>query len=265
MEFLYNLMQSWWFWAAYLLVFSWTVYRVVSALKETQLYEEAFYYEVRLRRRRVHPFRWLAIAMVFFLGYALAPLWTALIAFAWWDNRKERLRLEKERAERERIAYERIRRAEAWKKQNQPTVYYKTENNITVAIRGSDYPAAVENTLRGKHDGWWPQDASCLAPYPDSFLLVRPGTILYPPEPAEVSQIYYISGVPSDLFVGLAKHAKLEPMDQLFIPFLNESLMSFESQRKRISKTGNASMHLLDQVVPEEVLNGTVEPEKISA
>ena len=110
--------------------------------------------------------------------------------------------------------------------------------------------------------GWNP---NLLLPIQRTFLFIEG-------ERPEAVPAGYVAGRKSRLFLDMTKHARLERRDDIFVPFLNETLMSFEEQKRRIeianpfgpgtygesSAIQTAERFLLEpRSVPSEVLEGT--------
>ncbi len=210
------------------------------------------------------PFSWFGFLVLLLLPWCMitltAPIFWVVLVFVDAKEKKrikeeEQVRLEEERAERDRVAQENHLRAEnrmVWFFKNKPTLYYNTIDGITVVLRPAAYAAAQEVTKRNRRDGLWEKD-NVLRPAPETIVFAtKQGRDLISVNASSSAQ--KVAGWISDLDEIVAAYgAELVRKEDIFVPWINATLISFAEQEDVLSAwtIEQARCELLDKQAPE--------------
>lgn len=120
-----------------------------------------------------------------------------------------------------------------WFVANPPKLYFNTVAGITAIVRPADYVEAQAFTQKRRRDGFWERD-NILCPWPQTFIFInKQGDELIRAirQRGEHVRMYKVAGWFSDLDDLVERHEiELVRADDLFIPWVNESLVSFAEQ-----------------------------------
>lgn len=167
---------------------------------------------------------------------------------------------EKERAEWERVQQENARRCEArkqWLAENKPRLYYNTVNGVTAVLRPADYADAQKQTERSRRNGFWEKD-NVLLPVRDTFVFVtKQGREMIDANTgSDFVGRYKVAGWISQLDDIVEKSgAELVGAGDIFVPWVNETLMPFEQQKDILHDCVHTGSHynLVEAQVPAEL------------
>lgn len=130
-----------------------------------------------------------------------------------------------------------LRRAIArkqWLDENKPKLYFNTVSGVTAVLRPADYTEAQRRTELARISEYWPSQ-TVLMPIRQTFVFVtKTGeeTIQKGVDRGGNSvRRYKVAGLLASLHeIAYAGGAILEKKEDIFVPFVNESLMSFSGQ-----------------------------------
>src|SRR3989344_4267076 len=198
----------------------------------------------------------------------------ALLPFGWaiWlyysnvDAREYRRKLEEnERAikegyiKAEQKREENLRRELArrdWLAINKPVFYFKTVNGITAVLRPADYEATKVTTQRMRRDGFWEKE-NVLYPAKQTFVFVtKQGKEAIDANTASDKSRYKVAGLISQFDDIVAKATAVAiKVDDIFLPWINETLVSFEKQSTILHDCVHTGSyyHLVEMQAPEEL------------
>jgi hypothetical protein len=139
-----------------------------------------------------------------------------------------------------------------WFQEHQPRLFYRTMGGITAVLRPADYERVVERTYVAYLNETWGHDY-VLMPSLFTFIYAnRPGL----EHIAKIGTQEYLTGTAGEFFL-LMDQAGVELIlkDDIFVPFVNETLMNFAEQRSVISTRSNMdTLHeLVTKQAPKEL------------
>ena len=153
------------------------------------------------------------------------------------ENRK--LRAEKERRKQDKIILENNRRREArraWAAEHKLKLFVHTIDGITTVMTPDNYKKACEWTERVRLNGKWPHE-NLLCPTnqecPSYVFVTHQGNELIKENIGASGMRYKVAGLMSNLH-DLKKEWEVIPITapNIFVPWLNETIMSFDEQRR---------------------------------
>jgi hypothetical protein len=199
------------------------------------------------------------------LGYMLGIPFTILFIYTTYQECKEKRERERKEAEsvqraqeeREKKEKQNQHRADArkrWLVNNRPQLFFNTVNGITAVLRPADLEAIQKETERARVNETWVQSTLMLAPR--TFVFVTQSgreTIRTNYKQAEV---YKVAGWRADLNEVCQKaDCQLMRDETIFVPWVNESLVPFESQYRctQDSLAGRLFEELIEKQMPAEI------------
>jgi hypothetical protein len=186
-------------------------------------------------------------------------LWVSL-TFA--EARKKKLREAefKQQAEEARIAQEKkdqenLRRAEArkqWFAEHPPRLYFKTVSGITAILRPADYEYALKDTRAARLNGFWEKDGTLRIYCETRIFVTKQGEELIKKNLHLDSARYEITGYVSQLHE-VVEEGKIELVlaDDIFVPWVNESILSFGEQ-KNFMRSRSSNFCSLEELVDKQ-------------
>jgi len=166
---------------------------------------------------------------------------------------------EQQQAERGRRQKENSQRAEArkqWLAKNTPRLYYNTVSGVTAVLRPADYAVAQKNTEHSRRDGFWKKD-SVLLPAQETrvFVTKESREMIDANIGSDYIGRYKVAGWISQLDDIVESGIELVRAEDIFVPWVNETLLSFSEQAKMLNDcvhTGSR-YHLVDMQAPREL------------
>ena len=175
-------------------------------------------------------------------------------------EQEQKQRLEQQQAEQEARKRENARRCEArkqWFAENKPKLYYHTVNGVTAVLRPADYLEAQKQTERSRRDGFWEKD---------NVLIPVRGTVVFVTKQGRETVKantgtdfvghYKVAGYISKLYEIVEKSgAELVRAEDIFVPWVNETLVTFNEQVEILHNCVHTGthLHLIEAQAPDEL------------
>jgi len=177
-------------------------------------------------------------------------IWMLLWPFGIKAERRALQKYREEKATSERTKRDQV--LENWKRENasrtesrkqwfaehKPQLFYNTVSGVTVVLRPADYAAIQKETKRYRCDGFW-ESGSTLMPARETVVFVtKKGRELVDKSlGSHASGNYMVAGFRSRLDDIMEEGgAELVHKDDIFVPWINEALMSFKEQRSAMNE-----------------------------
>jgi len=212
--------------------------------------------------------RWIGWAIIgttlLLIRFLAAPLlWITMILTEGQRKKREaekyRQQQEVDRIAKEKKDQENLQRSEArkqWFVEHPPKLYYNTVSGITAVQLPSHYEASQKDTKAARLNGFWEAER-VLRPYNETLIFVtKQGNETIQQNIGDPR--YYTTGWVAQLHeVVEAGNVELIRAEEIFVPFVNQSLCSFEDQKRTaLNRTMNACshFHLIERQAPREML-----------
>lgn len=162
--------------------------------------------------------------------------------------------------ERSQRDAENRRRAEArkkWLTENKFKLYYNTVNGVTAVLRPADYASAQARTARARRNGTWEKDNVLLPQWETVVFATQQGRELIDANTgSDYIRRYKVAGWPAELD-DIVKQGKVELIraDDIFVPWVNETLVSFKQQERLLHDCVNYGKYcnLVEMQIPKEL------------
>lgn len=163
----------------------------------------------------------------------------------------------KEREEREQEQARRAQLRKEWIAANKPKLYYNTVSGVTAVLRPADYDACQKDTKRSRRNGFWEKN-NILLPARQTFVfVVKQGEELIRANTgSDHVRRYKIAGWLSQLDEIIEKgEVELERKEDIFVPWVNESLVPFEQQMNTLQDCFSSGSYfdLIEKQAPVEL------------
>lgn len=256
MSFFTFVVKYWFFFLFFGCVYLCLTAKTVSGFLKRVVVETHWYQKIRhhlVKRWEVPQLRRIGIVLLVCL--VVFPIVLVLFVFApilsiylgHLDVQEEKKRAA-ERAEAEKARYDRLnaeatrnreenyRRTEArkqWLTANKPKLYYNTVSGITAVLRPADYAEAQRLTARSRRNGFWEKEGLLLPACNTFVFMTRQGRDLIDTNTgSDDIRRYYVIGWIAELDdVVKSGEVELIRADDIFVPWVNESLVNFKRQR----------------------------------
>jgi hypothetical protein len=244
----------------------WMAFHFANRLAEDRWYSDIHWYRLgQIGRFRIYPFRYPLRLACLAIAYLFAVPLFILFQVENYLVRKEEKEREKRQIEASKQAQERRRQTEEtnqrrtlqrrdWFGSNKPTLYFNTVSGVTAVLRPADHERAKRDTQNARTNELW--DHAVLKPARETFTFVTKSGGELIQTNCNYARRYKVAGWLSDLYeLCQATDCSLVRDETIFVPWVNETLVSFQEQGQILRDChGQASsLELIDKQAPGEM------------